>query len=102
MAHVLANSVKLEVSEDKSRVRPRATPHASPVRMAQPDSTGAALVSVIESILNDANLCFDALLQACLSPPPHTPPYPPTPALPPFWLAWTPALLATPLAGFHH
>jgi len=72
VAHVLARSEKLEISEDKTRVRPRATPHASPVRMAQPDSTSALLVSVIGSILGDANLCFDALLQASIiefSPP---------------------------------
>lgn len=96
MAHVLARSEKLEISEDKTRVRPRATPHASPVRMAQPDSTSALLVSVIGSILGDANLCFDALLQA-RPPLPYRPP-----ALPPFSRLGRHALLAAPLAGFNH
>ena len=101
MAHVLARSQKLEISEDKSRVRPRATPHASPVRMAQPDSTGALLVSVIGSILSDANLCFDALLQAC-PPPTHThslllPSCRPIPGV-----DATPSSPPRPFAGFDH
>lgn len=67
VAHVLSKSAKVEVSADRTLVRPRVAPPESPARASVPTGTARAQVLlVLERLLSDASLTLDRRMQAAI------------------------------------
>uniref|UniRef100_A0A7S3ANS8 HTH La-type RNA-binding domain-containing protein n=1 Tax=Haptolina ericina TaxID=156174 RepID=A0A7S3ANS8_9EUKA len=68
VAHVLSKSVMLEVSEDKTLVRPRSKPPSSPAHATLDlAEERARVLTLAEWLMGDANLAFDRLIQSAFS-----------------------------------
>ncbi|KAL1495395.1 hypothetical protein AB1Y20_016763 [Prymnesium parvum] len=68
VAHVLSSSPKLEVSEDKTLVRPLLRPPSSPAHSSVKDhARGDQILTTAERLMGDAHILFDRALHAALA-----------------------------------
>eukprot|EP00966_Prymnesium_polylepis_P306601 7085103-Prymnesium_polylepis.1 len=68
VAHVLSGSPKLEISDDKTLVRPLLHPPSSPAHSGVNQAEERAhVLTVAERVMGDANLVYDRALHAALA-----------------------------------